>query len=149
MIAESDLNSARVIDPPAKGGHGFTAQWFDDFHHALYVMLDNEGRERYIDFGRMEQLAKAYTHGFVHSGEFVKFRKRRHGASFAGIPGDKFVVFNLNHDQVGNRPLGERLSVLADFERLKLALQQCLSRHMSPCYSWAKSTASAPLSFTL
>ena len=121
MIAESDLNSPRTIDPPALGGWGFTSQWLDDFHHALYVMLDTKGRDRYIDFGRMEQLAKAYTDGFVHSGEFVKFRKRKHGVSSAGIPGDKFVVFNLNHDQVGNRPLGERLCVLVDFERLKLA----------------------------
>ena len=121
MLAESDLNSPRVVDPPSIGGYGFAAQWLDDFHHALYVMLDSKGRDRYIDFGLMEQLAKAYTDGFVHSGEFVTFRKRKHGASSAGIPGDKFVIFNLNHDQVGNRPLGERLCALVDFERLKLA----------------------------
>ncbi|HYC86460.1 MAG TPA: DUF3459 domain-containing protein, partial [Chryseosolibacter sp.] len=58
---------------------------------------------------------------FVHSGEFVQFRKRRYGASSAGIPGDRFVIFNMNHDQVGNRPLGERLSMLVDFDRLKVA----------------------------
>ena len=121
LIAESDLNSPRIVHAPAIGGFGFTAQWLDDFHHALYVMLDSKGRERYIDFGRMEQLAKAYTDGFVHSGEFVKFRKRKHGVSSAGIPGDNFVIFTLNHDQVGNRPLGERLSLLVGFERLKLA----------------------------
>ena len=68
--------------------------------------FDREGKSRYEDFGRIEQLAKAYTDGFVHSGEMVKFRKRKHGASSAGIPGDKFVVFNQNHDQIGNRVQG-------------------------------------------
>ncbi|HYF70699.1 MAG TPA: malto-oligosyltrehalose trehalohydrolase [Ohtaekwangia sp.] len=121
LIAESDLNNPKVIRDPASGGYGFRAQWLDDFHHALYVMLDFNGRERYIDFGRMEQLAKAYTDGFVHSGEYVKFRRRKHGVSSAGVSGDKFVVFILNHDQAGNRPMGERLSMLVDFDRLKLA----------------------------
>jgi maltooligosyltrehalose trehalohydrolase len=119
-IAESDLNSPRVVKSPEQGGFGFDAQWLDDFHHALYVLLDKEGKERYEDFGQLEQLAKAYTDGFVHSGEYVRFRRRKHGASSAGIPGDKFVVFNQNHDQVGNRVKGERLSVLVDFKHLKL-----------------------------
>lgn len=121
MIAESDYNSPRVVKHPSCGGYGFSAQWLDDFHHALYVLLDKDGRERYEDFGTIQQLAKAYTDGFVHSGEFVKFRKRKHGASSVGISGDKFVVFNQNHDQVGNRVGGERLCMLVDFERQKLA----------------------------
>jgi maltooligosyltrehalose trehalohydrolase len=120
-IAESDLNSPKVVRSPEVGGFGFTAQWLDDFHHALYVLLDKKGKDRYADFGLMEQLAKAYTDGFVHSGEYVTFRKRKHGVSSAGISGDKFVIFNLNHDQVGNRVRGERLCVLVDKERLKLA----------------------------
>jgi maltooligosyltrehalose trehalohydrolase len=121
LIAESDSNSPKVVKHPEIGGLGLDAMWLDDFHHALYVLLDEKGWGRYIDFGRMLQLAKAYTDGFVHSGEYVKFRKRTHGASSKGIPGDKFIVFNMNHDQVGNRVKGERLSVLADHERLKLA----------------------------
>jgi maltooligosyltrehalose trehalohydrolase len=121
LIAESDLNSPKVIQPVASGGWGFNAQWLDDFHHATYVLLDEKGKDRYEDFGQMEQLAKAYTDGFVHSGEFVKFRKRRFGASSAGISGEHFVVFNQNHDQVGNRVGGERLSMLVNFERQKLA----------------------------
>lgn len=121
MVAESDLNNPIVVKSPDVGGYGFDAQWLDDFHHALYVLLDKNGRKRYQDFGRMEQLAKAYTDGFVHSGEYVTFRKRRYGASSAGIPGNRFIVFNLNHDQVGNRIKGERLSHLVDFDRLKLA----------------------------
>jgi len=121
LIAESDLNSPRVIRSPEQGGYGFRAQWLDDFHHALYVLVDSEGKERYKDFGRIEQLAKAYTDGFVHSGEYVSFRKRKYGASSAGISGDRFVVFNQNHDQVGNRVRGERLCHLVDQHRLKLA----------------------------
>ena len=121
LIAESDLNSPRVVNPPSVGGYGFTAQWLDDFHHALYVLLDQKGKERYEDFGSIEQLAKAYKDGFVHSGEYVKFRKRKFGVSSAGIPGDKFVVFVSNHDQIGNRPDGKRLSVLMNVARLKLA----------------------------
>lgn len=84
-------------------------------------MLHHEGKNRYEDFGRIEQLAKAYTDGFVHSGELVKFRMKKHGASSSGIPGEKFVIFNQNHDQIGNRVKGERLSVLVSFDRLKLA----------------------------
>ena len=121
LIAESDGNSPRVVRPPALGGLGFQSQWMDDFHHALYVLLDPNGKKHYADFGRLEQLAKAYTEGFVHSNEWVGFRRRRHGASSAGLSGDRFIVFNQNHDIPGNRPGGERLSVLVDLPRLKLA----------------------------
>jgi maltooligosyltrehalose trehalohydrolase len=121
LMAESDLNSPRVIAPPDRGGYGFDAQWLDDFHHALYVLVNQADKERYYDFGAIQQLAKAYTDGFVHSGEWVKFRKRKHGASSAGIPGERFIAFNLNHDQVGNRPGGERLCMLVKPERVKLA----------------------------
>ncbi|MDP4149849.1 MAG: malto-oligosyltrehalose trehalohydrolase [Bacteroidota bacterium] len=121
MVAESDLNSPRVIRPPDVGGWGFDAQWLDDFHHALYVFLDPEGLGHYRDFGRLEQLAKAFKDGYVHSGDYVQFRKRKHGASSAGMRGEGFVVFSQNHDLPGNRPGGERLAALVNFERLKLA----------------------------
>jgi len=121
LIAESDFNSPRVIQPVEQGGWNFDAQWLDDFHHALYVLLDKQGIERYGDFGRMDQLAKAYTDGFVHSGEYVEFRKRKYGASSKEIDGEHFVAFNLNHDQAGNRVRGERLSSLVNFDRLKIA----------------------------
>ena len=120
-IAESDLNSPVVVKPPESGGYGFTGQWLDDFHHALYTLLHEEGRKLYIDFGLMQQLAKGYTDGFVHSGEYVKFRKRKFGRSSAGIAGDRFIIFTDNHDQAGNRVTGARLSSLIDHERLKIA----------------------------
>jgi maltooligosyltrehalose trehalohydrolase len=129
MIAECDFNSPHIVKPAELGGYEFDAQWLDDFHHALYVLLDEKGKSRYEDFGAIEQLAKAYKEGFVHSGEYVRFRKRKHGASSAGIPGEKFVVFNQNHDQIGNRVLGERLSMLVGFEQLKVAAAAML---MSP-----------------
>ncbi|MBO9616565.1 MAG: malto-oligosyltrehalose trehalohydrolase [Dyadobacter sp.] len=122
LIAESDLNSPRVTRPVETGGMGFDAQWLDDFHHALYVLLDDKGRERYADFGTVEQLAKAYKDGFVHSGGYVKFRKRKHGVSSAGIRGSSFVAFNLNHDQAGNRASGERPSQLISVARQKVAM---------------------------
>jgi maltooligosyltrehalose trehalohydrolase len=121
LIAESDLNDPKVVKLPQEGGYGFDAQWLDDFHHALYILINPSDKQRYCDFGSMQQLAKAYNDGFVHSGEWVKFRKKKYGASSAGIAGDKFVIFTQNHDQIGNRPDGKRLNMLIDFERMKLA----------------------------
>jgi maltooligosyltrehalose trehalohydrolase len=121
LIAESDLNDPKVIRSVEQNGWGFDAQWLDDFHHALYTLTNEQDKQRYYDFGRMEQFAKAFNDGFVHSGEWVRFRKKMYGASSAGIAGDRFVVFNQNHDQVGNREDGKRLNMLVDFERAKLA----------------------------
>jgi maltooligosyltrehalose trehalohydrolase len=121
LIAESDLNDPKVIRGVEQSGWGFDAQWLDDFHHALYILINEQDKQRYYDFGSISQMAKAYSDGFVHSGEWVRFRKRKYGASSAGIPGDRFVVFNQNHDQVGNREDGRRLNMLVDFERAKLA----------------------------
>ncbi len=120
LIAESDLNSPRVVQSPALGGYGFDAAWLDDFHHALYVILHERGRKRYEDFGSIKQLAKAIKEGYVHSGEYVEFRKKKYGRSSAGISGDHFVVFTHNHDQIGNHPRGQRWGGLVDLERLKL-----------------------------
>ena len=119
LVAENDSNSPKVIQPPATGGLGLDAQWMDDFHHALYVLIDPGGQKHYRDFGTLEQFAKAWTQGFVHTGEYVRFRHRKHGASAAGITGDHFIVFNQNHDLPGNRPGGERLSVLTKLPALK------------------------------
>jgi maltooligosyltrehalose trehalohydrolase len=121
LIAESDLNDPRTVRPVNAGGRGLHAQWLDDFHHALYTLLDPDGRAHYQDYGELQQLAKAFTDGFVHSGQYVGFRHRRHGSSSSGISGERFVVFNQNHDLPGNRPDGARLSALLDSQRLKLA----------------------------
>jgi maltooligosyltrehalose trehalohydrolase len=103
------------------GGHGIDAQWSDDFHHALHVLLTGERGGYYQDFGRCEHLEKAFRESFVYAWDYSPFRQRYHG-SFAGDrPAAQFVVCSQNHDQVGNRMLGERLSQLASFEALKLA----------------------------
>ena len=121
VIPESDLNDVRVINPTELGGHGLDAQWNDDFHHCLHALLTGEKRGYYEDFGAIDQMEKAYRDGFAYSGQYSSFRKRRHGSSSKDRPAHQFVVFSQNHDQVGNRMLGERLSSLATFEQLKLA----------------------------
>jgi maltooligosyltrehalose trehalohydrolase len=121
LIPESDLNDVRAISPREKGGYGLDAQWNDDFHHALHALLTGERGGYYRDFGSLEDLAKAHSEGFVFSGQYSGFRRRRHGSSSRGVPAGRLVVFSQNHDQAGNRPGGERLSRLVSFEALKLA----------------------------
>ena len=121
VIAESDLNDVRAINPPNRGGYGLDAQWNDDFHHSLHTLLTRERNGYYQDFRHIDQLAKALREGFVYSGQYSSFRKRSHGSSSKRLPSDKFVVFSQNHDQVGNRLRGDRLSTLVSFEALKLA----------------------------
>ena len=121
LIAESDLNDVRVIRPPELGGYGIDAQWSDDFHHSLRTVLTKESGGYYADFGSCEQLTKAYQNTFVYDGEYSPFRKRYHGNSPGDRQGHQFVVCIQNHDQIGNRMLGERISDLIDFEATKLA----------------------------
>jgi maltooligosyltrehalose trehalohydrolase len=121
VIAESDRNDARVIRTREKGGYGLDAQWNDDFHHALHSLLTGETSGYYRDFGALDHMARAFTDGFVYSGQFSGYRQRRQGSPSRDLPAHRFVVFDQNHDQVGNRMLGERLSALVCFERLKLA----------------------------
>ncbi len=121
LVAESDSNDSKTVRPRGVGGYGLDAQWCDDFHHALHVLLTGEDQGYYVDFGRIEHLVKSIREGFVYSGQYSRYRKRRHGNSTKDIPAEHFVVFSQNHDQTGNRMLGERLSSLVPFEALKLA----------------------------
>ena len=121
LIAESDLNDPRVINPPAIGGHGLDAQWHDDFHHALHTLLTGDRNGYFMDFGRIGDLAKALTQGFVYDGGRSEYRGRRHGAPSTGNSGRQFVVFNQNHDQIANADAGRRLSQLASLAQQKLA----------------------------
>ncbi len=121
LIAESDLNDAGVVRKAAQGGYGIHAQWSDDFHHALHVLLTGEKGGYYEDFGGISPLVTTLREAWFFSGQHSKFRNRRHGNSPRGIPADRFVVCSQNHDQVGNRAAGDRLSTIVDFERLKLA----------------------------
>lgn len=121
LIAESDLNDARVVEDSARGGHAVHAQWMDDFHHSMNTALLERGDGYLEDFGSLSDLAKAITSGFVYDGCYSKHRKRRFGNSSAHQPGERFMVCTQNHDQVANACRGQRLSVLAGFEREKLA----------------------------
>jgi maltooligosyltrehalose trehalohydrolase len=109
VISESGLNDPKVIRPAGMGGYGHDAQWADDFHHALRVLLTGDRAGYYEEFGRVEQLAKAYRRPFVHDGDYSTFRRRRFGAPASDRPVQQFVVFDQNHDQVGNRAFGDRL----------------------------------------
>ena len=120
LIAESDLNDSRFVLPRKANGYGLHAQWNDDFHHAVHVLMTGEQGGYYQDFGSVGQLAKAYSEGYVYTGEYSKFRKRRHGNSSSEIEARQLVVFTQNHDQVGNRMLGERLRQLVSFDALKV-----------------------------
>jgi maltooligosyltrehalose trehalohydrolase len=121
LIGESDANDRKTITSAESGGFGIDAQWNEDFHHSLHTVLTDENNGYYQDFGSLNQLAKAYKYGFAYYGQYSKYRKRRHGSPSNDIKASKFVVFIQNHDQVGNRFLGERLSRLVSFEKLKLA----------------------------
>jgi maltooligosyltrehalose trehalohydrolase len=121
LFAESDRNDPRLIRPRELGGYGLDAHWNDDFHHALHTLVTGERFGYYQDFGRLEDLVKALREGFVYSGQYSTYRQRRHGASSRDVPAHRFVVFAQNHDQVGNRMAGERLSRLVSFEERKLA----------------------------
>ena len=109
VIAESGMNDPKVIRPRDQGGFGHDAQWADDFHHALRALLTGEREGYYEEFGAVADLAKAFGRPFLHDGGFSTFRKRRFGAPADDRPPEQFVVFDQNHDQVGNRALGDRL----------------------------------------
>jgi maltooligosyltrehalose trehalohydrolase len=121
LIAESDLNDARVIRPQGLGGFGIDAQWCDDYHHCIHTLLTGEKDGYYMDFGTMRHLVKSAREGYVYSGDYSAYRKRNHGNSSKDRPADQFIVFSQNHDQTGNRMLGERLTHLVSFESLKIA----------------------------
>ncbi len=121
IIAESDLNDAKVLRPRSQGGFGHQAQWTDDFHHSLHAVLTGEDQGYYQDFGRLQDLQKSMENGYVYTWQYSNFRKRRHGTPNSECRGEQFVIYSQTHDQVGNRMLGERLSRLVDFEALKLA----------------------------
>lgn len=121
LIAESDLNDPKIIRAPEQGGYGLDAQWSDDFHHCLHTILTGEREGYYLDFGRLDQMERALRKGYVMAGVYSPYRDRIHGSPSDDQPPSKFVVFSQNHDQAGNRTLGDRLSSLISFEAQKLA----------------------------
>lgn len=120
IVAENDRNDARSLAPVEVGGFGFDSQWNDDFHHAVHALLTGERAGYYQDFGTVRDLEKACRDGFVYSGQYSPFRQCAHGSSSVETSCYQLVVFSQNHDQVGNRAQGDRLSQIVCFEAQKL-----------------------------
>jgi maltooligosyltrehalose trehalohydrolase len=120
LIAEFDLNDPRYIRSIEKGGYGIDGQWIDEFHHALHSVLTGETNGYYEDFGSLEHLASAFRNSYVYNGIYSRRRKKIIGLE-AENPYGQYIVFSQNHDHIGNRPLGDRLTATLPFEALKLA----------------------------
>ncbi len=114
LIAESDLNDPRLVRPVARGGYGLDSQWVDDFHHAIHRYFSQESEGYYADFEGLADVATALIDGYVYQGDYSVHRGRRHGRPPAGVTPQQFVICAQNHDQIGNRAQGERLSMMLD-----------------------------------
>jgi maltooligosyltrehalose trehalohydrolase len=133
LVVESDLNDPRVIEPlPA--GLGMTAQWSDDFHHALHTLLTGERQGYYVDFGPPEVLARTLTEVYRHAGDHSTFRGKEWGRPVdpARHRGHHFLGYAQTHDQVGNRAAGERLGALVGPDRLAAAAALVLTSPFTP-----------------
>ena len=145
LIAESDLNDPRLILPREAGGYGMDAQWSDDFHHALFAVLcPGAATGYYADFGELSQLAKALECNYMYDGIYSKYRRRVHGRPAENLSHHKFLGYIQNHDQIGNRAVGERLHEDAGFERAKVAAAVVLTSPFIPMLfqgeEWAASS---------
>jgi maltooligosyltrehalose trehalohydrolase len=145
LIAESDLNDPRIVTPREAGGLGIDAQWSDDFHHALFTVLNtNERQGYYSDFGTFEQLAKSIEQTFVYDGIYSRYRRCIHGRPTNALSQHRFLGYIQTHDQVGNRAVGDRISHIAGMGRAKVAAALYLLSPFVPMIfqgeEWAAST---------
>ncbi len=134
LIAESDTNDPRLVTSVEAGGYGLTAQWSDDFHHALHAVLTGERHGYYQDFGSVAALAKTMTRVFFYDGSWSSFRGRTHGrpVDVARLPADRFVCYLQDHDQVGNRATGDRISATLPPGLLKVGAGLVLTAPFTP-----------------
>jgi maltooligosyltrehalose trehalohydrolase len=121
LIAESDMNDVRVLRSDRPYEFAMDGQWSDSLHHALHVALTGERSGYYVDYNGLPDLATAYRRNFVYIGQYSPYRRRRYGNNPLPAHGAQFVVCSQNHDQVGNRATGDRLTALVPFDGLKLA----------------------------
>jgi maltooligosyltrehalose trehalohydrolase len=148
VIAESDLNDPRLVTAREAGGYGLDAQWSDDFHHALWAVLTGERAGYYADFGAMADLAKAITKVFVYHGQYSRYRRRNHGLPVGALPANRFLGYIQNHDQVGNRAQGDRLSHVVDIGRVKIAAAMVLLGPFVPMlFAGEEFAASTPFQY--
>ena len=132
LIAESDRNDPKYVLPRNRGGFGLSAHWADELHHALHTVLTGERDGYYSDFGRIEHIAAALRSGYVFQGQYSPFRRRGHGRPPEGVRSEQLVVCAQNHDQIGNRALGERTSQLLPPEKLKVMAALVLLSPFTP-----------------
>lgn len=148
LVAESDRNDPRLLQPRSVGGYGIDAHWNDDFHHAIHTALTGEQDSYYADYVGLGPLAESLRHAYVYRGQYSEHRDRHHGRPPEGLPGSSFVGYAQNHDQVGNRARGERLGHLLSVGRLKIAGALVFTSPFAPMLfqgqEWA---ASAPFPF--
>jgi maltooligosyltrehalose trehalohydrolase len=148
VIAESDLNDPRLVTAPEAGGYGLDAQWSDDFHHALFAVLTGDRSGYYSDFGSLADLAKSLREVFVYDGRYSPYRDRIHGRPVRNLPASRFLGYSQNHDQVGNRAKGDRLSSIVTIGRAQIAAALVLTAPFVPMLfqgeEWA---ASSPFQF--
>lgn len=146
LIAESDLNDTRLVRAREAGGYGLDAQWSDDFHHAVHVALTGETAGYYADFAPLGALAKVCERGFFHDGTWSSFRGRPHGfpVDLRAMPTWRLVVCSQNHDQIGNRARGDRITEVLDDDQLACAALLTLCGPFTPMLfmgeEWAAST---------
>jgi len=133
LIAESDMNDATLVEPREANGQGLAAQWSDDYHHALHVALTGETSGYYADFASLKALAKVSTLGFFHDGTYSSFRGRKHGVPIDPVmPTWRLVTFSQDHDQIGNRAAGDRLTATLDAGQLAIAAVLTVASPYSP-----------------
>ena len=120
LIAETDLNDTRFIKPVDECGYGLDMQWCDEFHHAFHALATGEKQGYYSDFGEIWQAVKTLNSAYVYDDIYSHYRKKTYGTKTTGLRGDKFVVFIQNHDQTGNRMMGDRIANLVEPDLLRL-----------------------------
>jgi maltooligosyltrehalose trehalohydrolase len=148
VIAESDLNDPRLVRDRQRGGDGLSAMWCDDLHHALHAVFTGERAGYYDDFGRIADIARAWSRGMAYDGRYSRYRGRRHGRSATDLRGGQSVVCLQNHDQVGNRPRGDRLHHVAGIARAKVgAALVLLSPFVPLLFQGEEWGASAPFPY--
>ncbi len=150
LIAESDLNESSLVTSRDGGGYGLDAQWSDDFHHALHVALTGETDGYYADFAPLSALKRVCEEGFFHAATWSSFRGADWGTPIARetLPASRLVVYSQNHDQIGNRARGDRLTeVLDDDQLLAAALLTLLGPFTPMLFMGEEFAAGTPFQF--
>ena len=132
LIAESDRQDPQTLRSREAGGLGLDGQWCDDLHHGLHVAVTGERTGYYTDYRGLHDVARSFERGFVYDGRYSPGRQRTVGAPLGSLSSHRLVTCLQNHDQVGNRPTGDRLTTIVDAERLRAAILLLLAAPSTP-----------------